>query len=286
MELLDLINLPETTVIDVAKTKNSEVYITIDTTETCIDCRTCGKKLKTRHGSDKDRKVRHLPVFGRPTYIIYKPHRYICEDCDNKPTTTATPSWHKKNSACTIDYETHILMELVNSTIVDVSVKEHLTESSVKGILDRHIANKIDWKSINHVGVIGIDEIALKKGHKDYVTLITCRNDGVVRLLSAINGRKKHEIKAFLKSMPRRLKKTVGAVCTDMCDSYVNAAKEIFRNKMIVVIDRFHVAKLYRKCLDKYRQKILSELKRSLTTREYEKLKGGECPDKCVNVNN
>lgn len=274
MDLSDLINLHDTTVTTVSKEKYNELHIIIETTEHSTACRLCGKELKKRHGCDKERKVRHLPVFGKPTYIIYKPQRYICEDCDNQPTTTATPSWHKQNSPYTVDYETHILMELVNSTLVDVSVKEQLTEKSVKGILDRHIESKLDWSSINHIGVIGIDEIALKKGHKDYVTLITCRNDGVVRLLSVISGREKAKIKAFLKSIPKKLKKTVEAICTDMYDGYVNAAKEVFCNKIIVVIDRFHIAKLYRKCLDKFRQKVLSELKQTLAAKDYEKLKG------------
>ena len=250
------------------------MHITIETTEQSTACRLCGKELKKCHGCDKQRKVRHLPVFGKPTYIIYKPHSYICEDCDNQPTTTATPSWHKQNSHYTVDYETHVLMELVNSTLVDVSVKEQLTEKSVKGVLDRHIESKINWSDINHIGVIGIDEIALKKGHKDYVALITCRNDGVVRLLSVISGREKASIKAPLKSIPKKLKKTVEAVCTDMYDGYVNAARQVFRKKIIIVIDRFHVAKLYRKCLDKFRQKVLSDLKQTLTPKDYKKLKG------------
>jgi len=49
-------------------------------------------------------------VFGKPTYIIYKPHRYICEDCDNNPTTTASPSWHSRGSNFTKDYESNVLL--------------------------------------------------------------------------------------------------------------------------------------------------------------------------------
>lgn len=101
----------------------------------------------------------------------------------------------------------------------------------MKGILDRPIESKINWSDINHIGVIGIDEIALKTGHKDYVALITCRNDGVVRLLAVISGREKASIKAPLKSIPKKHKKTVEAVCTDMYDGYVNAARQVFRKK-------------------------------------------------------
>ncbi len=34
--------------------------------------------------------------------------------------------------------------------------------------------------------------------------------------------------------------KTIDAVCTDMYDGYINAVKTIFKNKVLIVIDRFH----------------------------------------------
>lgn len=70
-----------------------------------------------------------------------------------------------------------------------------------------------------------------------------------------------------------KLKKTVVAVCIDMCDGYVNAAKEVFKNGVAIIVDRYHVAKLYRKSLDKFRQAIIAELKRHLSAEEYEKIK-------------
>jgi transposase len=251
-----------------------DVIIKIETTESSVACHVCGKQLTKRHGSDQERKLRHLSILGKKTFIIYKPHRYICEDCDDNPSTTATPSWHKRDSSYTIDYENHVLMELINSTIVDVGKKEALTEASVMGIVDRHIESSVDWESINIVDVLGIDEIALKKGYKEYVTLITSRHDGEIRLLAVLKGKEKATIKAFLKGIPSRLKKTVTAICTDMYDGYINAAQSVFKNKTIIVIDRFHVAKQYRGELDKYRQKIVKQLKSELPHYEYEKLKG------------
>lgn len=274
MDISSLIDLPNVSVTEVTRNDRGHLFITVKTTEESVSCRCCGKKLKCKHGHDRERTLRHLPVFGKPTYIIYKPNRYICNDCQDNPTTTATPLWYKSHSDYTVEYEQFILMELINSTIVDVSLKGNVTKSAVMGILNRHIESDVNWSTINTIGVLGIDEIALKKGHKNYVTLITRRNEGEIRLLAVIKGREKAKIKGFLKSIPARLKKTVEAVCTDMCDAYVNAAKEVFKKKTIVVIDRFHVAKLYRKGLDQYRQKILKELKQRLPAIEYEKLKG------------
>ncbi len=59
-----------------------------------------------------------------------------------------------------------------------------------------------------------------------------------------------------------------------MYTGYINAAKEVFKNSALIVIDRFHVAKLYRGELDKYRKKILKELKQALSVSEYKKTIG------------
>ena len=268
------IDLPGIEIQKVEEDKRGNVLITVTTTEGSLPCRKCGKALTKRHGNGEARRLRHLPAFGKPCYIIYYPHRYLCKDCDDSPTSTAIPKWHKRNSRYTIDYENHILMELINSTVADVYMKERVTEAEVQGTVDRHIKSTVNWETITYLGVIGIDEIALKKGYKDYITLVTSRHNGVIQLLGVLDGRKKAIIKGFLKSIPKRLKKTVEAICTDMYDGYVNAAKEVFKRKTLIVVDRFHVAKLYRGEVDKYRQKILNRLKHELSAREYKKLKG------------
>jgi hypothetical protein len=61
----------------------------------------------------------------------------------------------------------------VNSTLADVSIKEDLSDTTIQRIVDRHINTEIDWKEFKRLGIIGIDEISLKKGYKDFVTIIT-----------------------------------------------------------------------------------------------------------------
>ena len=170
-------DLPETKVLKTEKDKFGDILITVETMEDHVACRICGKKIYKRHGIDRERKLKHLPAFGNHTFIVYSPHRYICEDCQDHPTTTAKASWHSPNGSHTTDYENHLLMELVNSTIADVAVKERITEEAVLGVVERRVNDKIDWKNINSLGVIGMDEISLKKGYRDFVTIITSRVD-------------------------------------------------------------------------------------------------------------
>jgi len=55
---------------------------------------------------------------------------------------------------------------------------------------------------------------------------------------------------------------------------YINAAKEVFGDDIPIVLDRFHIAKLYRKGLDELRKKEMKRLKKELSKEEYKKLKG------------
>lgn len=262
--------------INVIKVEESgrNLLVYVETTESGTCCSCCGKHICKKQGKDKEIKLRHLSMLDYKTYIIFQPNRYICDDCKGHPTTTAMPEWHKPNSSQTVYYEKRILIELVNSTVVDVSTKENITEDKVVGTLNRYIEPEIDWSTLESLGVIGIDEIAIKKGYKDYITIITSRVGGDSKLLAVLKGRKKSVIKAFLKSIPNRLKKTVTALCVDMYEGYIAAAKSVFKNTMLIVVDRFHVAKLYRGALDKYRQKVLKELKQMLSVKEYEKVIG------------
>ena len=113
----------------------------------------------------------------------------------------------------------------------------------------------------------------MKKGYRDFVTLITYRIDNQVHILGAVEGREKSDIIAFLRKIPRRLRNTIQAACCDLYDGYMNACKEVFKKKVPVVADRFHVRKLYRKSLVNLRKSELVRLKKALTEAEYAKLK-------------
>jgi len=89
-----------------------------------------------------------------------------------------------------------------------------------------------------------------------------------------LKDRRKETVKKFLSSIPRRLHKTIQAVCADMYDGFVNAAKEVFGKNVRIVADRFHVAKSYRNELEKLRKKEMRRLKKELTDEKYKELKG------------
>ena len=84
---------------------------------------------------------------------------------------------------------------------------------------------------------------------------------------------KKKTVKAFLETIPKRLRRTIIDITTDIWDGYLNAAAEfVDENDEVnstIVIDRFHVAKNYRDAFDKLRKKEFKRLKSELSDEDY-----------------
>ena len=93
-------------------------------------------------------------------------------------------------------------------------------------------------------------------------------------ILGMLADRKKETVKAFFMSIPKRLSKQVRFVCSDMYVGFINAVKEVFGKKVRIIVDRFHVAKLYGKGLDKLRKKELTRLRKTLPKERYKELEG------------
>ena len=264
------LDLPDVRVLEVSKTEQGDWLIRVESTLKSTKCRKCGRELTQFHGFDQAIRLRHLPIFEQPVYVEFRPKRYQCPHCKGKPTTTQRLSWHELRSPNTKPYERWLLKFLVNSTVVDVANKLDISEEKVTGVLDRWVTTKVNWSKFKRIEILGIDEIALKKGHRDYVALITTPSTPQgVEVLAVLPDRKKETVVKFFASIPIKLRKTIERVCTDMYLGFVNAAREQLPRAHII-IDRFHVAQAYRNCADKVRKQELKLLKEQLSEKEYE----------------
>jgi transposase len=268
------LGIPEVRVLKTDAGERGEIIITIESTRSGTTCRKCGKWITKPHGDDEWVTIRHLPVFGRPSYLRYRPRRYQCRECEGHPTTTQGLDWHDANSPHSFTYDNHLLLQLVNSTVEDVRLKEGLAYDSVVGVLERRIETSVDWGSLAEIAVLGLDEIALKKGHRAYVTLVTGRlEDGEIMILGVLPGHEKAPVVEFLRLIPARILQKVQAVCCDLWEAYTEAVREEMPQVRIVA-DRFHVAKHYREAADQLRKQELLRLKKELPKEDYQKLNG------------
>ncbi len=268
------LDLPHVEIDSVQIDQDGNYIIRVHSTLIGGQCHKCGQHITKFHGYDRVIQIKHLPIFGRDTYIIIRLPRYQCLNCPEKPTTTQQVPWRERKSAHTKTYEKHILLELIGSTVEEVSIREGIGYEAVMGIVGRHMRDDVDWADFDRLDQLGLDEISLKKGHKDFVTIVSARVDGEIHILAVLADRKKETVKGFLQGIPRPLRQTVGSICSDLYEGFINPAKEVFGKRVRIVLDRFHVAKLYRKGLDNLRKQELKRLKEALTEEAYGELKG------------
>lgn len=268
------LDISDVRVLQTSVSEGGEIIITIESTKVGTACRKCGKWITKLHGRDEWVTIRHLPALGRPSYLRYHPNRYQCQDCAGQPTTTQNLEWHDANSPHSFAYDNHILLLLVNSTVEDVSLKERLSYERVAGVLERRIESRVDWTAIAEIEILGLDEIALKKGRRAYVTLVTGRlHSGELLILGVLPGHEKAEVIDFLRLIPLRILQTVQAVCCDLWEAYMEAARQELPSARLVA-DRFHVAKHYRQAAEQIRKQELQRLKKELSKAEYQTLNG------------
>ena len=268
------LDIPNVKIEKFATSSKGEFVITVTCELNSASCRHCGKIIDKFYGYSQEITLRHLPIFEKAVWIKIRPKRYQCPYCDHNPTTTQECSWYDSKSPHTKAYEHWLLRDLINSTITDVSMKRGIGEAAVEGIINRHINQQVDWQKINTLPLIGIDEIALKKGHKDFVVIISAINEhGEKHILAVLPDRKKDTVKDFLAAIPVPQKATIQRVCVDMYEGYSNAVYEALPS-VAVIVDRFHVAKNYRGCADKARKQEMMILKKTLSEKDYAELKG------------
>ena len=142
------LDVPDVRVLQTSLGERGELIITVESTKGGTACSKCGKWITKPHGRDEWVTIRHLPVFGRPSYLRYRPKRYQCQNCEGRPTTTEVLDWHEAKSPHSFAYDNQILLHLVNLTVEDVSLKESLSYASVEGVLERRIDCRVDWSQI------------------------------------------------------------------------------------------------------------------------------------------
>jgi len=201
-ELLEpFLKLPNAKITKI-ETINDEIFIHVCAIEEKTNCHKCKKEIDKYYSKGQEIKLRHLPILGYKVFIVITSNRYLCEDCPDRTTTTQKFSWYREKAKATKMYEDHILLSMINSTIEDVSHKENIGYAVIENIIDKNIESEINWNEITELNCIGIDEIALKKGHKDFVTVVSAFVNQKLKVIGILKDRTKQVIKDFFSAFP------------------------------------------------------------------------------------
>jgi transposase len=189
------LDIPEVDVLIAQQTEDGKFIITVESRRETTKCGICQKEIPCNYGHGQEVRLRHLPILGQETIIAIRPRRAQCPNCLHNPTTTQVLEWYEPRSPHTKAYDRHLMKQLIGSTVTDVSLKENLGYDAVLGALERQVDDEINWSAVSNLGTIGIDEVAHKKGRKNYRAVVTARqDDGTVLILAVLKDRKKRRL--------------------------------------------------------------------------------------------
>mgnify|MGYP005855905745 CR=1 FL=1 len=268
------LDLPDVAVLRTEVTPQRQLIIGVERIVPTAICHCCGRTIAPFYGYDRPIRLRHLPILGMVVFIEIRPKRVRCPCCDDHPTTTQQVDWDTPTSPFTTAYERHLLVMLINGTLTDVGQQEGVVlPDALLGVLDRWVETVITWATVPAFTVLGIDDSALTKGHRDDVVVITAQDsDGELHLLALLPDRTKATVRAWLAHIPAPIRRQIRTVWTEMWEAYVTAAEEVLPHAAIV-IDRFHVAQHDRDDVDTFRTQERKRLRKELPKSAVERLK-------------
>lgn len=200
-------------------------------------CPHCGCLSMNVH-QEESRCIRNLDVWGRKTFLHFSSRRFKCEDCDKVFTEQLSfVDSHRRQSSA---FEMHVYKSCLASTRKSVAIRELLSHSTVKEIFNRLAALKTKSTSCNTIRVLGIDEISLKKRHRQFVLVLSDISRKCV--LAVLPDREKKTLEIWIESLSPQSQKSIRFVSIDMWKPYYQAARSKLPHAKVVV-DRFHVMK-------------------------------------------
>jgi hypothetical protein len=101
---------------------------------------------------------------------------------------------------------------LINSMVADAARTLGGSAATSAGLLARWIERRVDGDAWERLGVMGLDAIALKRGHRDGVAWVTVpRAEGGVEMVAVRADRQQQTVAAFRRAIPEPRRRTLEA---------------------------------------------------------------------------
>lgn len=241
----NLLKLPKVSIKNVVQ-EGQDVFLILECTEEKVKCKHCESLTDELHQT-RYVMVRDLPISGQIVYLKVPRRKFYCKHCQHY--FTEELEFMAPRRKYTDRYEKYIYQRVNASSIEQVKREESLSWDQVDGIHKHQCeALKKNW---NEVKRVGMDEIAKRKGHKSYVTVLSDLDKG--ELIEVIDSHEQTEIIESLMKQPLEVREKVEEVSVDMWGGFPEIIKQVFP-KAKIVTDRFHVMKAVNKELDEIRK--------------------------------
>lgn len=228
--------------------KDNTIILHVEAKERQIECPQCGCRHLVKNGY-RMRDFIGLPVGGKKVIIRMKVQRYKCKNrsCDydrqeHIPFATGSCGYTHR-------FAKYVIGLLKAMTLKDATNLLGVTWDTLKDIHSRYLEYHYAPPSLDGVDCIGIDEFAVRRGHK-YKTIVVDLRSG--RILYVGEGKGASSLNGFWKRIKRK-DIDIKYVATDLSAAFISSVYEHCPNA-VHVFDHFHVVRLMNEKLDDIRR--------------------------------
>lgn len=198
-----------------------------------LPCSGCGERCRL-YDTLKERRWRHVPLWGIQTILCYRPRRVQCVRCGVK---VERIPWGASKSPLSLPLVI-VLATWSKFLAMDVVAKLFgVAWSTVASAVKQSVDYGLEHRETEEVLYLGIDEISRRKGHV-YHTQVYDLESG--RLLWSAEGRKEETLEAFFQFWGEERSARLQGVCCDMWKPYVNVIRQ-YAPQATLVFDKFHL---------------------------------------------
>lgn len=264
-ELTDLLEIPAVEVTGYQKVPEGlDLFVELE--KHSATCPGCGVRSSHQH-SRKTLRVRDLPCFGQPVHLVLPRRRFKCRHC-GKPFTEHL-SFVDFGTSFTQRYGYYLYEQCQERSFTAVARQEGVSDTVIEKTYRFHASQIVHPKGRpKTIRVLGIDEISMRKGHRDFVCVITDIDRKCV--IEVLENRLKETLIAYFEALPHSVLMSIRYVSIDMWEGYYQAVRQALPKRVKVVVDRFHVMKNLNHALTQSRR----EIQRGMSQEDREELKG------------
>ena len=215
-------------------------------------CSRCGQPARYRD-TRAVREFRHVPLWGIPVVLRYRPRRVICRRCPG--VSIEQIPWASGKHRFTRELMVTLATWARTLPWTQVAKLFDCAWGTVSAAVKDAVAYGLANRDLGELTHIGIDEISRKRGHV-YVTnvydLIT------KRLIWSGEGRSEDTLRTFFDFLgPERIANLRG-ICCDMWQPYIDVIKGR-APQAVLVFDKFHIVRHLMDAVDQIRRDEIRE---------------------------
>ena len=178
-------------------------------------CPSCLKKRQVVNQTYV-RQFRDLPIAGKEVYLHLSQRQFYCLDCARH--FNERFSFVDPKRTMTRRYERHVYECCKASTIQKISAQENLVWQTVNEVCQRGARQELEERPVSKVRVVGMDEFAIKKGHRDYATVIVDLER--VEIIDILEYRDQEKLIEYFKNRGAGWCEGIEVFCSDMWQGF------------------------------------------------------------------